>query len=651
MERPIARDKFFFLGPDKFVVRGLGYGPFAPNSRGDPYPEPATVAADFARARELGANLLRLYTMPPQWLLELAARAELRLMVGVAWPNYLMMLDSPVVMAQARTALAATIERMRPWQEWLFAYCLANEIRPDVIRYHGQRRVSRFVSQLYRLGTSLDPAGLFTVAAYPPSQYLDLSFLDFACCNLYLHSPTDFRNYLGYLQAQSGARPLLVGETGMDTIRNGEAAQAALLPELIAAAGEVGAAGLILFALTDEWHAAGAEITDWAFGLLTRQRHPKPAFAAVARQWARAFDAPEAAPMVSVVVAAYNAAQTLGSCLASLQTLDYPAYEVIVVDDGSQDESYDIARTACVTVLGTSHLGLSAARNLGIAAARGEIVAFIDADATADREWLCQLVATMRRHQAAAVGGSVVVAPVATPSAAALAAAPGQASEVHLADLRLLHLCGCNMALERKVLQAVGGFDPRFASAGDDVDISRRLTAAGFAILYAPGAVVRHRARTTLSAYLAQQRGYGRAEAMLGHKYGGGWSRSHWRLGGRWTNRIYRGQWGRGLFQSIYPAASDLSELPREFAWVAMAIAACLLGGWAPWLAALGACALMLTLLSALRYAAKARLGRQHDRLAVRLRLVGLALAGPACRSAARWAKRTELVVAGARRS
>lgn len=649
MERPIARDKFFFLGPDKFIVRGVSYGPFAPNSRGEPYPDPATVAADFARARELGANVLRLYAMPPEWLLEMTARAGLRLLVGVAWPSYLMMLDSPMLMEQVRAAVAATIERMRPWRQCLFAYCLANEIRPDVVRYQGARRVSRFVRQLYQLGRSLDSGGLFTAASYPPSQYLDLSFLDFACCNLYLHSPTDFGDYLGYLQAQCGARPLLVGETGMDTVRNGEAAQAELLPELIAAGGEVGAAGLILFALTDEWHTAGAEITDWAFGLLTRQRHPKPAFAAVAKQWARR--GPEAAPMVSVVVAAYNAASTLGPCLASLRVLDYPAYEVIVVDDGSQDETAEVARAAGVTLVRASHCGLSAARNLGTAAARGAVVAFIDADATADRDWLGQLIATLRRHQAAAAGGSVVAAPAATPSAAALAAAPGQATPVHLAGMRLLHLCGCNMALEREALDALGGFDPRFTAAGDDVDISRRLSAAGAAIMYAPGAVVRHQARATLPAYLAQQGGYGRAEAMLAHKYGAGSTLSPWPKGGRWKSRIYRGEWGRGLFQSVYPAASDLSELPREFSWVAMATAACLLGGFAPWLMALGAGALMLTLLSGLSYGINARLVPEHDRPAVRIRLAYLALIGPAWRGAARWAKRVELVAGGRRRA
>ncbi|HLH77635.1 MAG TPA: glycosyltransferase [Candidatus Binataceae bacterium] len=649
MERPIARDKYFFVGPDKFEVRGVSYGPFAPNARGEPYPDSALVAADFARARELGANLLRLYAMPPEWLLELAARAELRLMVGVAWPSYVMVLDSPDLIKQVRLALVATIERMRPWREWLFAYCLANEIRPDVVRYHGVRRIRRFVRQLYRLGSSLDPEGLFTLAAYPPSQYLDLSFLDFACYNLYLHSLADFRNYLGHLQAQCGTRPLLVGETGLDTVRNGEAAQAALLPRLIAAGAETGVAGMILFALTDEWHTAGADITDWAFGLLTRQRHPKLAFAAVARQWTR--PALVAAPMVSVVVAAYNAAQTLGSCLASLQALDYPAYEVIVVDDGSQDQSWEIARTAGVTVLRTSHRGLSAARNLGIAAARGEFVAFIDADAKADRDWLSQLIATMRHHRAAAAGGSVVAAPVATPLAAALAAAPGQATAVHLAGVRLLHLCGCNMAMQRRVLEAMGGFDPRFTTAGDDVDISRRLAAAGAAIMYAPGAVVHHRARASLFSYLSQQRGYGRAEAILGYKYRAAARPSQDRVGGRWKARIYRGEWGQGSFQSLYPASSDLIELPREFAWVTVAAAACLLGAWAPWLTALGACALMLTVLSAVSYARRARLAREYDRFAVRCRLGCLALIGPVCRGAARWVKRVGLAAARLRRS
>ena len=95
------------------------------------------------------------------------------------------------------------------------------------------------------------------------------------------------------------------------------------------------------------------------------------------------------------------------------------------------------------------------------------------------------------------------------PRAAAMAAAPGLPREVRAGDDRLAQLCGCNMAITKAALQKAGGFDPMFTTAGDDVDLSWRLAASNETLAYAPGAVVIHERRATLSAYLRQQRGYG----------------------------------------------------------------------------------------------------------------------------------------------
>src|SRR5260370_30804755 len=78
MSRLLIRGKYLFDGARKFYVRGVSYGPFAPNSRGDCYPETECVAADFALMRALGANVLRVYVPPPPWMVEDSARAELR---------------------------------------------------------------------------------------------------------------------------------------------------------------------------------------------------------------------------------------------------------------------------------------------------------------------------------------------------------------------------------------------------------------------------------------------------------------------------------------------------------------------------------------------------------------------------------------------
>jgi GT2 family glycosyltransferase len=96
-----------------------------------------------------------------------------------------------------------------------------------------------------------------------------------------------------------------------------------------------------------------------------------------------------------------------------------------------------------------------------------------------------------------------------------VAASPGGPCHVMLDDRRAEHVPGCNLAVRRDVLLNMGGFDVRFRQAGDDVDVCWRLLDAGHAIGYAPAAVVWHHRRATVRAYLSQQAGYGRAEAML----------------------------------------------------------------------------------------------------------------------------------------
>ena len=88
----------------------------------------------------------------------------------------------------------------------IFAYSLGNEIRSDIVRWHGPRAVSRFLAELYDIGKEIDPAGLFTYSNYPTTEYLDLDFLDFVSFNVYLHREEDFRRYLTHVMASAGER-------------------------------------------------------------------------------------------------------------------------------------------------------------------------------------------------------------------------------------------------------------------------------------------------------------------------------------------------------------------------------------------------------------------------------------------------------------
>jgi GT2 family glycosyltransferase len=645
MARLIARDKYLYDGGRKFYARGVSYGTFAPNSRGEKYPEPDRVAADFALMRELGVNVIRIYEPAPPWMFELAAQHSIRLMVSLLWPSHMLFLETAAGAREIRNTVAKLAGEMRQFRDVIFTYSLGNEISPDLIRWYGMRRVSRFLAELYDTAKNIDPEGLFTYSNYPSAEYLDLSFLDLLCFNVYLHREADFRRYLTHLLAIAGDRPLVLSETGMDTIREGEAHQAELLQWQTRAAFELGLCGFIIFAFTDEWYRGGMEITDWAFGLVDRQRQPKQAFAAVAQVYVHPLPPPLAAPpQVSVVVPAYNAEASLGACLESLARVDYPGYEVIVVDDGSTDRTAKIARTAGVKLLSQPHQGLSAARNAGLAAARGEIVAFIDADAAADRDWLYHLVETMRRRGAAAASGPNFPPVPASLIGAAIAAAPGQPREVRASDDCLAQLCGCNMAVDKAAAESLGGFDPLFTAAGDDVDFSWRLLKTGAIIAHAAGAVVVHDRRGSVLAYLAQQSGYGAGEALLARKYperraGRIYGYSGWQA--RWLGmaRIYYGAMGRGLFQTIYPAAGrPLIEIPLSAWWLILAIVLLTIGiDLAQWpLLAAGAAGVIVSAAAAGFFALGAKIDRQRDSPATRAMIALLSIIGPATRSYAR---------------
>jgi hypothetical protein len=645
MGRLVARGKYLFDGERKFFARGVSYGPFPENSRGERYPEPERVAADFALMTQMGVNVVRCYVPPPPWLLEEAIRHNLRLMVGIPWPFHMAFLDSPAMTADIRTSIRKGVEALRPYGDAILAYSLGNEVRADIARWYGPRVVSKFLHELYDIGKQADPAGLFTYSNYPTTEYLDLSFLDFVCFNVYLHREEDFRRYLTHLMAATGERPLMLSETGMDTLREGEEHQAELLTWQARAAFELGLSGFIVFAFTDEWHTGGVEISDWAFGLVKKDRTPKRAFEAVGEVFRGALPPPlKLAPKASIIVPAYNSASTIGACLESLKTLHYPDYETIIVDDGSTDATAQLVEASQTRLIRGDHRGLGAARNAGIEAAAGDIVAFIDADARADADWLYHLVEALTRRGAAAAGGPNFAPPDCD---AAYASAPGIPREVRGEGDQLTQLCGCNMAIAKAALQNAGGFDPSFVAAGDDVDLSWRLAELPedrrAPMVSAPGAVVIHQRRATLSDYLRQQRGYGAGEGLLykkyplrtpqhGGLYGGAGSWLSALLGGP---RVYHGAFGRGLFQSMYSGADLpwLAELPQTFEWVAASVLLAMLGTVSGLLGTLGCLGIIIWVATAILSAAFADAEGRAISLSARTRLALLYMAGPLVRS------------------
>ena len=598
MERPKVKGKFLFVGDQKFWVRGVSYGTFQIDDDGNEQLTPELVERDFAQMAENGFNVVRVHTCPPRWLMDTAMRNGLRVMVGLNWGERMSFVDQP--------GRAQEIEnRIRRWvrscagHPAVFCYSVGNEISSSLARWAGRRRVERFIHRLYRAAKEEDPDSLVTYVNYPSTEYLRMPFLDFLSFNVYLESRETFDGYIARLHSLSENRPLLISETGLDSLRNGEEKQARILEWQIQSTFSMGCCGMVVFAWTDEWYHGKYPVEDWEFGITTRDRTPKLALRAVRRAFLESpFPSDISWPRISVVVCTFNGGSTIPETLNGLLNLDYPEFEVIVVNDGSNDSTREIVSNLPVRLINTENRGLSAARNTGIEASTGEIVAFIDDDAYPDAHWLRFIALSLMDEKYVGTGG-----PNLSPSgdgwkAEAMANAPGP-NPVLLSDKVAEHLPGCNMAFRKAALDSVGGFDSRFRVAGDDVDLCWRIRAREGDIGFAPAALVWHHRRRSIYTYWKQQSGYGKAEALLEQKwpekynpfgqstwlgriYGQGVSLDFSSLGGR----VYQGVWGSAPFQTLYSSSTSLWSLTLMPEWYLvvgiLGLMFLLTFGWAP---------------------------------------------------------------------
>jgi len=651
--RPVA--KFFFEGDKKFFIKGVTYGPFKPDSEGNYLGRPEQVDVDLALMRQIGINLVRIYHAPPRWFLDRCAVAGIRVLITLPWAKHVEFLRE----RSARNAIIKGLSdavKANAGHPAIFGYLVGNEISSTMVRWLGVRRVTEFVEELVRIGRSLDPDSLFSYATYPPTEYLLPQNVDFFCFNVYLHNQREFEKYLLRLQNLTEERPLILGEFGMDTIRHSQDEQAEMLSWHIDSVVHCGLAGTIFFSWTDEWFTGEQEITDWAFGIVTREREPKKAFHTL-RDKLGQDDATlphrplPKTPFVSVIVCSYNGAKTLAACLESLSKLNYPDYEVILVDDGSTDNTRDIAeKFPYVRYIYQQNHGLSHARNTGVAAARGEVFAYTDSDCMADVDWLFYLIGTLVSGDYAGVGGPNVTPPATNWIQACVAGAPGGPTHVLLTDTVAEHIPGCNMAFYRWAFENVGGFDPEYHKAGDDVDFCWRLQQSGCVIAFSPTAIVWHYRRFTLRAFLKQQEGYGEAESLLRFKhliFFGPTGTAKWRgqIYGAprfswFLNRpiVYHGIFGEGFFQSIYPTPqSDVAAYLSSVEWFALTIFLFGLGIFLPALRILPYLMFGGTLCVALSYMVRARIEPKFDTVHARLLVMGLAFVQPLVRGWSRY--------------
>lgn len=215
----------------------------------------------------------------------------------------------------------------------------------------------------------------------------------------------------------------------------------------------------------------------------------------------------ETSVKVSIVIPAYNAAATLDECLTACTHQSYSDLEIIVVDDGSTDATSVIAHSYCVHLVLQEQCGPAAARNTGVAASHGDIIAFTDSDCVPHPDWIERLIAPLTGEVAAAGGTYGIANPES--ALARLIHAEIMLRHAHFGG-RVDFVGSYNAAIRRDVFEALHGFDTDFkAASAEDNDLCYRLADAGHAIAFVRDAVVDHFHPTGVWRYLRTQSRHG----------------------------------------------------------------------------------------------------------------------------------------------
>jgi len=288
--RVVADGKFLSVDRRPFRIRGATYGTFAPRLLdGEPFPEPSTVAEDFAAMAAAGLNTVRTYTLPPADVLDAAAEAGLRMILGLHYPDWREQERGGRrarrdVLDAGRRAVRAALERCAGRPE-VVAFSVGNEVPADLVRLHGIGSVEETLSSL--IGEVHEGARdlLATYTNYPTTEYLHVEGQDFVSFNVFLESPDSFKAYLRHLQVVAGDLPLVVTELGLASDIHGVEAQMDALAWQLRIIEETGCAGATVFSWTDDWAVGGRPVEAWGFGLTDAARRPRPALDVV-RAWA-----------------------------------------------------------------------------------------------------------------------------------------------------------------------------------------------------------------------------------------------------------------------------------------------------------------------------------------------------------------------------
>lgn len=227
-------------------------------------------------------------------------------------------------------------------------------------------------------------------------------------------------------------------------------------------------------------------------------------------------------PLVSVVVPVLNGETHIGECIRSLLTTEYDPdrREILVVDNGSTDRTAEVIRSFPVRYLHEARRGPSSARNHGILASRGDIVAFTDADCLATRAWLEEIVSGFATPDVGGVAGEILPFPPRTAAERYAARIRHLSPEKYLSRAIFPFAVTANLAFRREVFDVVGLLDIASPRGGESTDFCTRFfRSTGLRLQLAKRAIVLHRHRSSGKELFLQQWGYGRGHAYLYNKY------------------------------------------------------------------------------------------------------------------------------------
>ncbi|MFQ3675166.1 MAG: glycosyltransferase [Endomicrobiia bacterium] len=233
-------------------------------------------------------------------------------------------------------------------------------------------------------------------------------------------------------------------------------------------------------------------------------------------------------PLISIIIPVFNVEKTIEKCLQSIFELNYPNYEVIIINDGSTDNTGKILvkYSDKLKILETLGIGPSAARNIALKEAKGEYIALTDGDCIVDKEWLNKLLeGFLVDKKIVGVGGTQVSPEDETEFGKMITNFMKSVGFIDYIKTKTAkgyftsHNPSCNVMYKKEIFDKVGNFKEGLWP-GEDVEFDYRITKIGYKLFFNPEAVVYHYRAENILKFIKMMFNYGKAQGILVRMYG-----------------------------------------------------------------------------------------------------------------------------------